>query len=300
MEAAMVRPLSALALSLSLAALAPCAQAQVNITTTASNLHYTLADLNPADASAPAVRFGGVRDKQFLQASLEAFHGQSERQDDYRVNLVRDDAAATALENSWSGGGTVLSSFSPGGGVQEWESSTSTFTPRILNQSFYAFGRSRSPVQAFELAPHASMTVYLDIGTDMNSGLDPLSFQYGYGMATLYGALGEGAPQLSDQWSSGVGSGFASLALSEDHGLSLTFSNSGDTWMSGSFGWTVDSVANLYVAVPVPEPLTWEMFLAGLALLASYIPRSRADRSRPAPAAPARDKCARRARRSTA
>jgi hypothetical protein len=268
MEAAMVRPLSVLALSLSLAALAPCAQAQVNVTTTASNLRYTLSDLNPADASAPEVRFRGTTANQFLQASLQAFHGQFDPEDDYKLNLVRDDAGATELDNSWSGGGTILSSFSPGGGVQEWESSTSTFMPRILNESFYAFGRSRSPVQVFELAPHSSMTVDLDIGMDMMSGLDSLSFQYGYGIGTLYGVLGEGMPQLSDQWSGAVGSGSPGLALSEHHGLSLSFSNDGDAWMSGSFGWTVDSVASIYVAVPVPEPGAWLMYLAGAVLLA--------------------------------
>jgi hypothetical protein len=267
MEAAMVRSLSALAL-ISFAALVPCAQAQVNITTTASNLHYTLTDLAPADTASPAVSFGAVTANQFLQGSLEAFHGQADRQQDYWRNLVRDDAGAAELENSWSGGGTVLSSFNAGSGVQDWESSTSTLTPRILNQSFYAFGRSRSPVQSFELAPHTGMTIYLDIGVDMSSGLDPLSFQYGYGMGTLYGVLGDGTPQLRAEWADGVGSGFPVLTLSGDHSLSLTFSNSGDTWLGGSFGWTVDSVANLYVAVPVPEPGTWAMYLAGLALLA--------------------------------
>jgi hypothetical protein len=263
----MVRPLSALALSLSVVALAPCALAQVNVTTTASNLHYTLADLNPADANAPAVRFGNLTANQFLQGSLQAFHGQFDRTDDYNVNLVRDDAGATELVNSWSGGGTILTSFSPGSGVQAWESSASTFMPRIQNQSFYAFGRSRSPVQAFELAPHASMTVYLDIGMDISAGRDPLSFQYGYGIGTLYGVLGAGTPQLSDQWSSVVGADSPSMTLSEDHGLSLTFSNAGDAWMSGSFGWTVDSVANIYVAVPIPEPGAWAMYLAGAGLL---------------------------------
>jgi hypothetical protein len=282
MEAAMVRPLSALALSLPLAVFAPCALAQVNVTTTASNLHYTLADLNPADASAPAVRFGGTTANQFLQGSLQAFHGQVERVDDYNVNLVRDDAGATALDNTWSGGGTILSSFSPGGGVQAWESSTSVFMPRIPDQSFYAFGRSRSPVQAFELAPHSSMTVYLDIGMDMNSGVDALSFQYGYGIGTLYGVLGAGMPALSDQWSAVVGNGYPGLELSEDHGLSLTFSNSGDAWMSGSFGWTVDSVASIYVAVPVPEPGAWAMYLAGAALLGGQAGRRRRQHSQAA------------------
>lgn len=266
----MIRPSSVLALSLllPLAVAASCAQAQVNITTTASNLHYTLTDLDPADGTAAAVRFGEVKANQFLQGSLDAFHGQTEKVQDYWANLVRGDAGATELENSWSGGGTVLSSFQAGSGVQDWANSTSTFTPRILNQSFYAFGRSRSPVQSFELAPHASMTIYLDIGTDMSSGLDPLSFQYGYGMASLYGVLGEGTPQLRAEWADGVGSGFPVLTLSGDHGLSLSFSNEGDTWLGGSFGWTVDSVANLYVAVPVPEPGTWAMTLAGAVLLA--------------------------------
>jgi hypothetical protein len=276
MEAAMVRPLSALALFLPLAVSAPGALAQVNVTTTASNLHYTLADLNPADASAPAVRFGALTANQFLQASLHAFHGQFDPVDDYNVNLVRDDAGATQLDNSWSGGGAILSSFSAGGGVQEWETSTSTFMPRILNQSFYAFGRSSSPVQGFELAPHSSMTIYLDLGLNMDSGDDPLSFQYGVGGGTLYGVLGEGAPGLSDQWSAVVGEGYPAMALSEVHGLSLTFSNSGDAWMSGSFGWTVDSVANIYVAVPIPEPGAWAMYLAGAALLAGAVRRSRA------------------------
>jgi MYXO-CTERM domain-containing protein len=268
MEAVMVRPFSALALSLSLAALVPCAQAQVNVTTTASNFRYTLTSLNPADTSSPELRFGGQTASQFLQGSLEAFHGQADRQQDYWRNLVRDDAGATALENSWSGGGTVLSSFTPGSGLEDWESSTSTFMPRILNESFYGFGRSRSPVQAFELAPHSSMTIYLDIGMDASSGLDPVSWQYGYGIGTLYGVLGDGAPQMMDQWSGGAGSGYPWLDFSEDHGLSLSFSNSGDTWMSGSFGWTVDSVSSIYVAIPVPEPDAWAMCLAGLALLA--------------------------------
>lgn len=123
-------------------------------------------------------------------------------------------------------------------------------------------------MQVFELAPHASMSVYLDVGMGMLSGQDAVSNQYGYGMATLSGILGEDGPQLSDTWSNGVGSGYTHLVSVEDRTLSLRFSNDSDAWMSGSFGWTVDSVANIYVAVPVPEPDAWAMYLAGTALLA--------------------------------
>lgn len=129
----MVRPLCALALSIPFAVLAPCALAQVQVDATASNLRYTLADLDPTDAQAPELRLGGTAGTQFLQGSLHAFHGQADAVDDYRVNLVRDDAGATSLENSWNGIGTVLAGFDPGARVQDWESSASVHVHRVLN-----------------------------------------------------------------------------------------------------------------------------------------------------------------------
>jgi hypothetical protein len=273
MEAAMVRPLSALALSLSLAALAPGAQGQVSIATNASNLRYTVADLNPADGVAPEVRFGSTGN-QFLQASLYAYHGLWERVDDYRLNLVDDSSNATSLDNRWGDGAGVQASFSQGAGMLDWQGSASTFLPRTGIQSFDSFGSSRSPVQVFELAPHASMTVQVDIDMVMSSGWDSVSSQYGYGIGTLYGALGA-MPELRDSFSDGAGAGFPGMETTLTRTLSLTFSNTDDAWLSGSFGWSIESVGNVWVAYAVPEPGAWAMYAAGVLLLAGAARRRR-------------------------
>lgn len=263
----MARSSHALALLLPLVAFAPSAVAQVSIVTNASNVRYTVADLNPADGVAPEVRFGGSTASQFLQASLHAYHGLWETVDDYRVNLVDGSAGATWLDNRWNDGASVQARFVPGAGVRDWQGSAASFAPRTGIQSFSEFGSSRSPVQAFELAPHASMTVYVDIDMAMSSGRDSVSSQYGYGSGTLYGVLGS-MPELRDTFTEGVGQDMPGLDRTLSRTLSLTFSNDDDAWLGGSFGWRVDSVANVWVAYAIPEPGTWAMYLAGVALLA--------------------------------
>ncbi|MGJ7914778.1 PEP-CTERM sorting domain-containing protein [Massilia sp. LXY-6] len=263
----MNRSLPALALLLPLITLVPSAQAQVSIVTGASNLRYTLSDLKPGDGVAPELRFGGSTASQFLQASLHAYHGLWERVDDYRVNLVDDSANATLLENRWGDGASVQARFDLGAGLRDWQGSAASFAPRTGIQSFETFGSSRSPVQAFELSPHASMTVYIDIDMVMSSGRDSVSSQYGYGSATLYGVLGA-MPALRETFAEGVGQDMPGLERTLSRTLSLSFSNDDDAWMGGSFGWRVDSVTNVWVAYPIPEPGAWAMYLAGAALLA--------------------------------
>lgn len=263
----MIRPVPALALLLSMATFAPGAQAQVSIATSASHLHYTMADLNPADGVAPEVRFGGLSANQYLQASMNAYHGLWERVEDYNVNLVDNSATATLLKNTWDHGASVQATFSSGADIRNWQGSATVFAPRTGIQSFSDYARSVSPLQAFQLAPHSSMTVYIDIDMAMSAGRDTVSSQYGYGMATLYGTLGA-MPALNQTLSEGVGQDMPGLDRTLSNTLSLTFSNDGDAWLDGNLGWRVDSVANVWVAYAIPEPGTWAMYLAGVALLA--------------------------------
>lgn len=268
----MARPLPLIALLATLAAAHADALAQLALRTSASNLRYTLDALDGAGGAAPAVRFGAMSASQLLVASLQAYHAEG---DDYVANLNRDGFDASTLENRW-GEASIASRFDAGAGPLDWEGSVTVLAPRIQNQSFYMSGRNHSPIQTFELAPHTSMTLYLDAQTALSTGRDVLSYQYGNGGTALFGSLAGAGQELRDVMGGGVGSGYPTLQATVEDTLSITFSNDGDAWLAGSFGWRIDSTANLYVHTPIPEPGAWAMYLAGAGLLAGAARRRRA------------------------
>jgi len=249
------------------ASLAAPAMAQVQAQLTASNLRYTLTDLDPRDGQAPEFRVGtegrgasaeiSVRDAQGGLVYEARENPGGSHPDEARISwndAVRASAMlAPGMLGFWTEGGTFT--------AQVWPGLDQT---RTGSASLSAF-------EEFRLSPYSAMTVSLDVDILLALARDAAPGQYAHVNATFSGRSNFGHEAGMAQATGGTAYDDGQSLQPGDHRtevLTLTFTNDTADWGDAAFSFNILAEAQLAPLSPVPEPGGWALLGGGLGILA--------------------------------
>lgn len=257
-------------LAAALALLGTCAptQAQVRSGASLSDLRYTLTDLVPGDASAPAIMPTSAPRGSLSEFLLVQAPGLPTQNLQVDKDQLRPGAVGTQDGPLAHGGVGYLGT----GGIAAITLSTSAGGQGFAEQI-------TGGVQTFRLAPHTAVTYFADAAADVT--LDTGSLAPQHADATLLLTVGPviggstNVPAnllLTDRLVPGVDNlpyFHGPNTLFSERTLSVTWQNTGNDWEDAFVGFTVAAGASFLdgEVSPVPEPSAWAMCAAGCTLL---------------------------------
>jgi hypothetical protein len=246
-------------------ALAAPAHAVSTASVTISGFTYELFDIDGDSSTVPEVTF--LYDQSYSYAGAE-FPPLSDYQQDDEAGFLADTAAmASAGPNSSSastGAGQAMamgSAYGPGGGVEGY------------------FGAGGYGYSGFELAPWTAIKLTLTVDATASTSVgDNQEYASGYAYLSIDINNESGWESHSAQrgaFASCAWNGMTCVPESNSFAgsFSLAFANLSDDMASGTM--SAQAYAYGYSTVPVPEPGTYAMLLAGLAGIGAVVRRQR-------------------------
>lgn len=212
----------------------PSAVHAVSARASVSGFGIQLIDLNPSDGIAPAMRLDG--------AAIGAY-----------ISVFGPDGPAGAQVEDY---GTVRRDYPFGSAFSSAAPDAFVSEMRLDVRSFYISAHSNHFVLEFELTPYTAAVFNADLAISTDSEYGYASYAEAFMGAYLYGA-------------GNLGGSISTGNLSGDDSSSdvLRFEvRTGSQPKKGGFNVGTYVYAN---AVPVPEPGTWTMLVAGLGMVAT-------------------------------
>lgn len=258
-----------LAALLAATAFAPAAFAQsANSTVTFSNFHYTLTDLTPDDGIAPSAAFTFLN-YAFVLGSNPGSNDRTFNQND----VVTESAAVSAP------GYNISASTTAGTGLQHLNGSSATASGSAIisgEEPPYSDGTQISAYSAstilyngsFTLAPGSQITFYADVHTFASSDTGTTNDKsFARAIGWFSGSAGYDYFSTSVQANATHNNDFGLKTDEKTEALQVTFSNHDFNPLTGYFNLRGDISGSAVNMLPVPEPSTYAMFLAGLGLI---------------------------------
>jgi hypothetical protein len=248
-------------------ALAAPAWGQLQGSAQATGLHYTLGDLAPNDGIAPSASFTSEPSASLTgQATDLPFHGQPfQRYSEITVT------APASLAPDWHPQVRPMLSFDAAG------LHTSLSVDPRADATLAGFASASLSPWFFQLAPHTSITFSLDAAVDLALLEGDAATEDG--LAQVY--LGTYYRTASGLWSMPIGDSVGGRVGFDDDGvlvpsvdaartLMVGWSNDTDGWVEGQVFYSSTVLGNVQYGppLPVPEPQSWAMLLAGAGVLA--------------------------------
>jgi hypothetical protein len=248
-----------------LGTLATSAQAANQAAAAADHLQYTLTDLAPTDAAAPAVVFSTPVQGSLDENLTVGVDGQSPQYWAAYRSIAEPAAASEDLSYVHGGAGFLGQGTSAAEIIEPRDGTAITIYQRA------------SLLQDFRLAPYTAITFTMDLGLDLRidlAGAAGGAIEDASGSAMLYV---EGADHQADQvWllnSVSTDPYYMKLgygtSVQQFQAASVTLRNDSAAWMDADYGYDTYVIASARIGTvtPVPEPAGWTMLAAGCGLL---------------------------------
>ena len=258
-----------LASLLATTAFAPGAFAQsANSTIAFSNFHYALTDLTPDDGIAPSAAFTFLN-YAFVLGSNPGSADQTFSKDD----VVTQGAAVSAPDYN------VSASTTAGTGLQHLNGASATASGSAIitgEEIPYSDGTQISAYSAstilyqgnFTLAPGSAITFYADVHAFASSDTGTTNDQsFARAIGWLLGSAGDDHFSSNVQANATHNNDFGLKTDEMTQALQVTFSNYDVNPLTGNLHIRGDIGGSAVNMLPVPEPSTYAMFLAGLSLI---------------------------------
>jgi hypothetical protein len=247
----------------------PAAFAQsANSTVTFSNFHYTLTDLTPDDGIAPSAAFTFLN-YAYVLGSNPGSNDQTFSKDD----VATQSAAVSAP------GYSISASTTAGTGLQHLNGASATASGSAIisgDETPYSDGKQISAYSAstilysgdFTLAPGSQITFYADVHAFASSDTGTTNDEsFARAIGWFSGSAGNDYFSTSVQANATHNNDFGLKTDEMTQALQVTFSNDGFKPLTGYFNIRGDIGGSAVNMLPVPEPSTYAMFLAGLGLI---------------------------------
>jgi PEP-CTERM motif len=238
--------------------------AQASSTAAVSDTRYQLIDLDATDGIAPTITFFGTSNT----SGARVFTGNSS--DGYSSTATRNSTSTRAISVS-IGDGNASADASYSG-----DNFGSLFSAGQVS-NLGNFGASQSFSSSFTLAPNTLLLVLGRMSGKVVGGMYYDQYASSSASISLSGNLTSSGGYQSSQFYTGANTLFSgSSQYNSEFGLSFINGTTSEITGSYSVATSVEGVNNVVPAVPVPEPETYAMMLAGLGLLGFVARRKKA------------------------